>query len=365
MPHTQEPHPPYTLFHGDALRVYHTWDTPEVIISDGAYGLKGFPGDPATPTQLGQWYEPHIQAWTRHATPTTTLWFWNTEIGWAHTHPTFEKYGWKYVQTVVWNKGIGHVAGNVNSKTIRQFPVVTEIAALYEREPGVYSPNGNEDNTGMFISLQTWLREEWKRTGLPLNEANVACGVKNVATRKYLTQDNKWYMPPWEQMEKLITYANTHGNPEGKPYFAMPQRHISQQQVQCSVTQQVWETQREVWSQMKWEGNRRVWNHTHGLTNVWSEPSLRGEERLKTVNLTCKGKFAHANQKPLKLLQQQIIASTNRGGIVWEPFAGTATASLAALLEGRQPYAAEINKEYYQTAKTRLTQFVKTYNMKP
>lgn len=72
---------------GDALDFYDTWDTPTTIISDGAYGVGGFPGDPRTPADLPRWYEPHIAAWSAKATLATTLWLWNTEIGWANIHP--------------------------------------------------------------------------------------------------------------------------------------------------------------------------------------------------------------------------------------------------------------------------------------
>ena len=55
---------------GDALDFYDTWDTPTTIISDGAYGVGGFPGDPRTPADLPRWYEPHIAAWSAKATAT-------------------------------------------------------------------------------------------------------------------------------------------------------------------------------------------------------------------------------------------------------------------------------------------------------
>jgi len=46
---------------------------------------------------LPNWYKPHIEAWSKAAIPCTTLWFWNSEIGWAVVHPLLEKYGWRYV----------------------------------------------------------------------------------------------------------------------------------------------------------------------------------------------------------------------------------------------------------------------------
>ncbi|MEQ9486142.1 hypothetical protein [Coleofasciculus sp. F4-SAH-05] len=48
----------------DVLTRYYAWQAPTVIISDGAYGLGLFPGDPPTPADLADWYAPHIKAWS-------------------------------------------------------------------------------------------------------------------------------------------------------------------------------------------------------------------------------------------------------------------------------------------------------------
>ena len=84
----------FELFRGDALDAYRTWAAPAAIISDGAYGVRGFHGDTVGPDALPDWYRPHVAAWSAAATPATTLWFWNTEIGWASVHPVLAGYGW-------------------------------------------------------------------------------------------------------------------------------------------------------------------------------------------------------------------------------------------------------------------------------
>src|SRR5207302_5219568 len=107
--------------------------------------------DPPTPEGLGQWYEPHVAAWSRLATPQTTLWFWNTEVGWANVHPVLAKHGWVYRGASVWDKGVAHIAGNVNTGAIRRVPVVTEVCVHYLREasfPGEGRP----------LSMKEWLR---------------------------------------------------------------------------------------------------------------------------------------------------------------------------------------------------------------
>jgi site-specific DNA-methyltransferase (adenine-specific) len=78
---------------GDALDWYARWPRPTVVVSDGAYGVAGFPGDPPTHAGLAGWYAPHVAAWSERALPSTTLWFWGTEVGWATVHPLLERHG--------------------------------------------------------------------------------------------------------------------------------------------------------------------------------------------------------------------------------------------------------------------------------
>jgi site-specific DNA-methyltransferase (adenine-specific) len=139
---------------GDSFTLYPAWEKPTVIVSDGGYGVLGFEGDTSGHLALPDWYESHIAAWSKQATPVTTLWFWNSEIGWAAVHPVLEKYGWRYMNANIWNKGKGHIAGNVNTRKIRRFPVVSEVCVQYTFEVKVDG-----------LSLKEWLRQEWKRTG--------------------------------------------------------------------------------------------------------------------------------------------------------------------------------------------------------
>ena len=81
------PLPKPGLHNGDVMAWYSSWPEPIVIVSDGPYGLGSYPGDPPTHDGLAEWYKPHIEQWSKKATPQTTLWFWNSEIGWATVHP--------------------------------------------------------------------------------------------------------------------------------------------------------------------------------------------------------------------------------------------------------------------------------------
>lgn len=325
----------FSLHQGDALGAYPRWPTPTTIISDGAYGVRGFHGDTTGVEGLVAWYRPHIAAWSKAAHPSTTLWFWNTEVGWATVHPLLVQHGWEYVQTITWDKGIAHVAGNVNGMTIRQFPVVSEICVLYQRKFTIDGPDGP-------MGVQRWLRHEWQRSGLPLYKANEACGVRNAATRKYLTQDWLWYWPPGEMMEKMASYANDRGKAAGWPYFSLDGR--------------------EPVTAKQWDALRYKWHHTHGLTNVWNRPPLHSAERLKgtlrraapRVYKPTRGSASHLNQKPLEFMERLVRAVTDEGDVVWEPFGGLASASVAAVTLGRRAYTAEIDIEFAKLATERL-----------
>ncbi len=311
---------------GDALNLYSRWPAPTVIISDGPYGLGSYPGDPPTCDGLVEFYEPHVRAWSEHALPSTTLWFWNSELGWATVHPLLVRYGWEYRSCHIWDKGKAHVAGNANSRTLRKFPVVTEVCVQYVRKVRLRAPGAEQP-----LPVREWLRYEWKRAGLPLYLANRACGVANAASRKYLTADHLWYFPPGDAFERLSAYANEHGRPEGRPYFAVEGR---------------------VPTAEEWERMRAKFNCLFGVTNVWRHPPVNGAERIRF-----QGRPVHLNQKPLKLMELCISASSDPGDVVWEPFGGTCTAAIASLKLGRRCYSAEIIPAFYIIAARRLREY--------
>ncbi len=309
------------VYHGDVFDKYGEWNSPTVIISDGAYGVNGFKDDPRTPTELGDWYEPHIEQWTEAATAHTTLWFWNTELGWANVHPVLEEYGWEYRGANIWNKGLQHIAGNCNTETMRKFPQVTEVCVHYVLE--------KFELTDTAQRIREWLRQEWQRAGLALNEANAACGVKDAASRKYFATDDQWYPPPPEKFQQLKEYANKHGESEGKPYFELPD------DADIDVNDKI---------------PHAKFDLPVGVTNVWDEPPVSRKER----EWDSSGGASHPNQKPLSLMEQIIRVSSDENDLIWEPFGGLCTGSVASSRLNRKSVAAERQEDYYNIALKRL-----------
>ncbi len=315
------------LCYGNSLDFYPEWPSPTLIVSDGPYGLNSFPGDPVSPENLAEWYEPHAKEWYKRALPCSTLWFWNSEQGWANCHRMLENCGWEFRNCHIWDKGMGHIAGNCNTKTIRKFPVTTEVCVQYVRKNRLPS-------NGEFLPLRDWLRAEWERSGLSFNLTNEACGVRNAATRKYFTKDHLWYFPPGKAFQSLSDYANLHGKPSGRPYFSVDGARPM--------------------TGGEWEMMRAKFDCCIGVSNVWREPAVRGRERLKKAgSLSC----LHMNQKPLKLLELIIKSSSSPGDIVWEPFGGLCSTALSAARCGRHAFAAEISCEFYAMAIERFKEY--------
>jgi site-specific DNA-methyltransferase (adenine-specific) len=79
-------------------------------------------------------------------------------------------------------------------------------------------------------------------------------------------------------------------------------------------------------------------------------PIVQGNERIKGKN----GRALHPTQKPQKLLELIILASSNKGNIVLDPFFGTGTTGKVARDLNRKWIGIELNEEYFNIAKKRM-----------
>ena len=80
------------------------------------------------------------------------------------------------------------------------------------------------------------------------------------------------------------------------------------------------------------------------MTDVWHLPAIARWEK------SC-GK--HPTQKPLSLIVRTILASTERGAWVLDPFAGSSTTGIAATLTGRRFLGIEKEDEFLALSRAR------------
>ena len=86
------------------------------------------------------------------------------------------------------------------------------------------------------------------------------------------------------------------------------------------------------------------------MRNDWHIPLCTGFERLKTAG----GKKAHPTQKPEALLHRCLVATTNPGDVVLDPFFGTGTTGAVAKKLGRHYIGLEREHDYIAHATRRL-----------
>ena len=82
-------------------------------------------------------------------------------------------------------------------------------------------------------------------------------------------------------------------------------------------------------------------------------------ETLKTIylthiNISDKNEYCHPTIKPLNIIKNFVLNSTNEGDIVLDTFAGSGTTLKACKDLNRRYIGFEINEKYYQIAKDRL-----------
>jgi hypothetical protein len=82
------------------------------------------------------------------------------------------------------------------------------------------------------------------------------------------------------------------------------------------------------------------------MRSDWVIPLCTGHERLKDEN----GDKAHPTQKPEALLHRVIVATTNPGDVVLDPFFGTGTTGAVAKMLGRDFIGIEREEAYRKAA---------------
>ena len=86
------------------------------------------------------------------------------------------------------------------------------------------------------------------------------------------------------------------------------------------------------------------------MRSDWLLPICTGHERLKEDG----GAKAHATQKPEALLHRVLLASTNVGDVVLDPFFGTGTTGAVAKRLGRRWIGIEREHDYIRIARARI-----------
>lgn len=209
----------------------------------------------------------------------------------AYLLPEIEKENFSLRQQIIINKGIQAISGRA-TKNYKMFPNVTESILFfsYYHQP----------------EIKKFLLEKQKERKLTAKQINDAMEVKSNGGGLWslYTGDNILAQVPtkeqWEKLEKILKFR--------KPY-----------------------------SEVNFTFNPQM-----GYTDVWDDINFYKEKRY------------HPTQKPIKLIDRLIRASSNEGMIVLDPFVGTGSTALACINLKRNYIGIDIDNNYIKIAEERI-----------
>lgn len=199
--------------------------------------------------------------------------------------------GFEFRQEIIVDKGMKSMAGRKTS-TYKQFPNTTETIFffVFDAKP----------------AIRRLLLERQQELGLTSKEINECLGVKSNGGGVWslYTGENILAQVPtlemWERLEKVLDFKA----PEDlKGFVFQPQM---------------------------------------GYTNVWQDIDFYAENRI------------HRTQKPHKLIERLLLASSLPGQVVLDPFAGSGTTAVVAKCLNRRCIAIEIDDEMAAQANKRI-----------
>ena len=117
--------------------------------------------------------------------------------------------------------------------------------------------------------------------------------------------------------------------------------------------------------------SKHTFNYNSMKNGDWPEDQLkkpglqmRSVWSINTPKPTEKKFGKHPTQKPLDLLKRIVLASTNKGDLILDPFAGSSTTGLAAYLYGRNFVGIDTEKQYLDLSVKRFEELYKNTKYK-
>lgn len=86
------------------------------------------------------------------------------------------------------------------------------------------------------------------------------------------------------------------------------------------------------------------------MRDFWSLPLVQGKERIHGKD----GRAVHPTQKPEEMLKRIIVASSDKGDTVLDPFLGSGTTAVVAKKLGRHWIGVEKDEKYFKVAENRM-----------
>jgi len=123
-----------------------------------------------------------------------------------------------------------------------------------------------------------------------------------------------------------------------------------------------------IWARKDKKG-KHTFNYKSIKNDEWPEDLLKVPQKqmrslwsvvkVGTPKASEKVHGKHPTQKPIELLRRIVLASTNEGDLIIDPFAGSSTTGIAACVNNRKFIGIDLNKEYLDLSIKRYKDAVK------
>ena len=239
--------------------------------------------------QYTSWIEKIIKELERVSKYSCSFWIFGYAYQLSYIIPIIEKYGFTYRQHIVLDKGLRSVAGRTSSK-LKMFPTATEYIVYFHKEARPF--------------IKTFLQNKKKESKKSSGEINLFLG-------KAINGGGTWSTIAGEK-QKNIQYP----------------------------TKEDWDKLQELLGEFDIEYDDYVYkfNIETKLTDVWSD--------INFYDKTYK-KF-HPTQKPYKLIERLIKASSNENDNILDIFMGSAMTAKVAKDLNRNYYGCELDDKYFE-----------------
>ena len=239
-----------------------------------------------------EWAKTWIQEASRVLRPGGTFYLFGQFHALCKFLPILEQADLELRQQIILNKGVQAMSGR-SSVNSGRFPVVSESIFMLRKDAKPF--------------VKRFLREKQSELGFSAKFLNDELGVKS-------NGGGMWSMYTGDKVRNQVPTEEVWSRLQDILHFDMPYSRLLQ-----------------------------TYHVQPGITDVWDDISYNdGKEKL-------------ANQKPFKLLSRLILASTNPGDIVLDPFMGSGATPLACAETDRSYIGFELEEKYYNQAIDQLT----------
>jgi adenine-specific DNA-methyltransferase len=214
-----------------------------------------------------------------------------------------------------------------------QAAVIAELVRVLARDGSICWEVGNYVEDGEVVPLDICYYEIFKRFGLRLRNRIIwHFGHGLHASRRFSGRYETilWFTKTDEYVFNLDAVRVPSKYP-GKTHYKGPNRGKPSGNPLGKNPTDVWEIVQQDWE--------------HGL---WDIPNVKANHPEKTI---------HPCQFPVELVERCVLALTNEGDWVLDPYVGVGSTLIAGLKHGRRVIGCEKEAEYVKIAQDRVEQF--------